>query len=399
MEVINNGRLRVLIKAPLSVYSGYGNDGIGIIRTLVDMGADVYIHPSVAEPPLPQDIANLFTKKLVAPFDLTIHHVDPGLMEATREVRAASDLLVAWSMWEYTSFDNLKQKRTLRTRLKPYDVLLGYDQVSADCYKPYMRTKRMKYIDMNRTEQWAKPQAAGVLQGGFQPGRWPTVERDWFSERFGFVMLGQLHERKDPFVAIQAFGELKEEYPDFAPAELHLKTNVAGLHPAMEQWIPGLKIHYATWSEDAIKDFYAANHVLLAPSRGEGKNMPALEFQSTGGPVIATNWGGHTQWLNPEYSYPLDYVLRPISGEFGENCMNARASKDHMKQLMLHTFRNRGDAKRKGELASQVISSQCSWESVIDRLFRRLAELHPEKGERILNKATLTRSAGADTHG
>lgn len=386
---MNNGRLRVLVKAPMSVYSGYGNDGIGIIRALIDMGADVYIHPSIAEPPLPQDIANLFTKKLVAPFDLTIHHVDPGQLEATRETRAASDLLIAWSMWEYSSFDNLKQRRTLRSRLNPYDVLLGYDQVSADCYKPYMRKPTKKL----------PAQAVGVLQGGFQPGRWPTVERDWFSERFGFVMLGQLHERKDPFVAIQAFQELKEEFPDFAPAELHLKTNVAGLHPFMEQWCPGLKIHYATWSEDAVKDFYAANHVLLAPSRGEGKNMPALEFQSTGGPVIATNWGGHTQWLNPEYSYPLDYVLRPVSGEFGENCMNARASKDHLKQLMLHTFRNRGEVKLKGERAAQAISAQCSWESVIDRLFRRLAEISPEKGERVLNKAVMTRSAGADTHG
>lgn len=386
---MNNGRIKILVKAPLSVYSGYGNDGLGIIRTLVDMGADVSIHPSIAEPPLPQDIANLFTKKLVAPFDLTIHHVDPGLLEATREARAASDLLVAWSMWEYSSFDNLKQKRTLRSRLKPYDVLLGYDQVSADCYKPYMRKPTKKL----------PAQAVGVLQGGYQPGRWPTVERDWFSERFGFVMLGQLHERKDPFVAIQAFQELKEEFPDFAPAELHLKTNVGGLHPLMEQWCPGLKIHYATWSEEAIKDFYAANHVLLAPSRGEGKNMPALEFQSTGGAVIATNWGGHTQWLNPEYSYPLDYVLRPVNGEFGENCMNARASKEHMKQLMLHTFRNRGEVKLKGERAAQVISAQCSWDSVIDRLFRKLAEISPEKGERVRNKAVMTRSAGADTHG
>lgn len=383
-------RVKVLVKAPMSVYSGYGNDGIGIIRALVDMGADVYIHPSVAEPPLPQDIADLFTKKLVAPFDLTIHHVDPDSLEASREVRAASDLLVAWSMWEYTSFENLKNKRTLRSRIKPYDAILGYDNVSADCFTPYTRKRRMQYVSMDREKVWGNPTAVGVLQGGYQPGRWPTIERDWFSERFGFVMLGQLHERKDPFVAIQAFQELKDEHPDFAPAELHLKTNVGGLHPMMEQVIPGLRIHYATWSEDTVREFYAHNHVLLAPSRGEGKNMPALEFQSTGGAVIATNWGGHTQWLNPEYSYPLDYVLRPVSGAYGENCMNARASKEHLKQLMLHTFRNRAEVKRKAELAAQMIPAQCSWDSVIHRLFQRLREISPEKGERLYNKAVMT---------
>lgn len=376
-----SGRLKVLVKAPMSIYSGYGNDGIGIIRALINMGADVYIHPDIAEPPLPQDIADLFTKKLVAPFDLTIHHVDPGRLEITRETRHASDVAIAWSMWEYSSFDNLKQKRTLRSRLKPYDALIGYDQVTAECFKPYMR-KPTKNIPV---------QGLGIVQGGFEPGRWPTVERDWFSERFGFIMLGQLHERKDPFVAIQAFQELKEEFPEFAPAELHLKTNVGGLHPLMEEWCPGLKIHYATWSEDTVRDFYAANHVLLSPSRGEGKNMPALEFQSTGGAVIATNWAGHQQWLNPEYSYPLDYVLRPVSGQWGEKCMNARASKEHLKELMLHVFRNRAEVKRKGELAAQSISAQCSWDTVIHRLFQQLRTVLPDdKGERLYAKALMT---------
>jgi glycosyltransferase involved in cell wall biosynthesis len=202
-------------------------------------------------------------------------------------------------------------------------------------------------------------------------------------------MCGVLSERKDPFVTIMAFKELKDEYPEeFEPAELHLKTNAPGLHSMMEQWVPKLRVHYDSWPEDVLKEFYAAQHVLCAPSRGEGKNMPALEFQSTGGAVIATNWGGHKGWLSEEYAYPLDYQLMPLDNN--PYVMNARASKDHMKYLMLHTFRNREEVKRKGELASQVIPQMMSWDTVIEKLYKKINELVPGNGAEIYNKAMMS---------
>ncbi len=355
--------LRVLLKAPLNAQSGYGTDGIGMARAMMNAGIDVYVDPPFAVPPLPKDIAMLFTKRLVAPFDLIIQHVDPAQMELTPEARRASEVTVGWTMWEYTSLDNAPQRRTLRKRLSQFDLLLGYDTVTTGALQPY-----------------AGKVPLAALQGGFWPGDWKPVARDWNSPRFGFCMTGQLHQRKDPFVSIQAFQELKEELPDeFDGAELHLKTNVPGLHSAMEQVIPKLRVHYATWPQDVLKEFYASQHCLLAPSRGEGKNLPALEFQSTGGIVIATNWGGHTQWLSTEYAYPLDYTLAPIEAT-KPNCMNARASKDHLKQLMLHVYRNRAEAARKGATAAQVIPAMCNWDAVIARLFQRIADNVPRRG-------------------
>ena len=66
----------------------------------------------------------------------------------------------------------------------------------------------------------------GMLQGGFSPEVWqPPVERDWTGDWFGFCMVGQLHDRKDPFLAIEAFRELRQERgTDFEGAELHLKA-------------------------------------------------------------------------------------------------------------------------------------------------------------------------------
>ncbi len=361
--------VKVLVKAPMNVYTGYGMDGIGITRALLNAGCDVYLDPVQVSAPLPPDVAALFCKELTAPFDLIIHHVSPDLLGLTPQGRAATDITVGWTMWEYTTLDNLKGKTGLRKRLGTYDVVFGYDTVSTAALLPYMKDTK-----------------AGVLQGGFWPDDWRPMQRDWRGARFGFCMVGQLHQRKDPFVAIDAFRELKEEHPDeFAPAELHLKTNIPGLHSKLEEIIPKLRVHYASWPREVVRDFYGSQHVLLAPSRGEGKNLPALEFLSTGGTVIATDWGGHQQWLSSEYAYPLKYSLAPIGGGTPD-CLNARADKEHLKYLMLHTFRNRAECEKKGRIGSELIPQMCSWDAVIERLFVKIADKVPGRGEALLHK-------------
>lgn len=371
--------MKVLLSIPLSPFTGYGNDGIGLTRALVRWGCDVYLSPTVVQPPIPEDIVPLLTKPLEAPFDLILTHVDPGALESSEEQQRAATAVLGWTMWEYTSLDNLPGRSVFAKKTKHFDAIYAYDEVSAQAIKTRFR----------------KP--VPIVQGGYEPERWKEVDRDWFSERFGFCMVGQLHERKEPFLAIEAFNELKHEYPEeFAPAELHLKTSVPGLHSAMEDVYDKLRVHYSVWTEDILKVFYSKQHVLLAPSRGEGKNMPALEFMSTGGTVIATNWGGHQQWLHSSYAFPLDYELHPVSPQF-PNVLNARASVDDLKAKMLWAFRNRARVRDMGHLAAQVIPQACSWDSVVERFFHKLPEAIPDgRGERLLQQAMAARWGDQD---
>lgn len=358
--------MKVLLKIPLSTYSGYGNDGIGMTQAFIRSGADVYLQPTGVEAPLPADVAALLTKELRAPFDLFINHVDPGLLECRPEISANVGLTVAWSMWEYTNLKNLAKpaRKTLRKRMKHFDAFVGYsdlDNAMADYYDGPILTQ----------------------QGGFDPAGWEPIARDWHEDNFYFFMIGVLSERKDPFRAIRAFAELQREHEDFRQhARLSLKTTAPGLHSKMEEAYPGLRIYYDIWPVETVKAFYRDQHVLLAPSRGEGKNMPALEFMSTGGAVIATDFAGHKQWLSSQYAYPLNYALEPVDTDHPET-FNARADVDHLKELMLHTFRNRDEARQKGELASKVIPMTHSWDTVIRRLIEQLREKVPEKGERL----------------
>ena len=388
--------MKVIVETPLSTFTGYGNDGIGLIQALQRWGADVFVNPKNVDPPLLPEIAVLLTRPLEKPFDLAIHHIDPMQMEMDPTKVLASKINVGWSMWEFSTVDNMKGKADFGKRTRFYDALIGYDNVTVEAFRPRMMKHRtVEPVTMpdgresGRIVKTNEDVKLLALQGGYWPETWEKVERDWFGDRFGFCMVGQLHERKEPFLAIEAFGELKQD-GGFDGAELHLKTQVPGLLQAMESVYPKLRVYYEHWPVAKLKQFYASQHVLLAPSRGEGKNMPALEMMSTGGTVIATNWGGHTQWIDDSIAYPIDYTLAPISGKY-PNCMNARASKEHLKQLMWDAYSNRAGAKMRGDRAAKHIPQMCSWDAVVERLFLQLKHELGDKGQVLWEKAVACR--------
>lgn len=379
--------MKVLLRSPLSTYSGYGNDGLGIIQALLRRGCDVYLQPTHIDAPVPQNVANLLTKELKAPFDLYLTHTDPMIMNCQDEIVPHVGVSVGWSMWEFSNYGNMAKssRETLRERMKNFDMFVGYSDIDPDCMRPYYDGPIV------------------VQQGGFDPSQWgPIIDRDWDCREFYMFMIGVLSERKDPFRAIEAFRLARSQDPEFWRwARLSLKTTAPGLHhkiedlfrdtdPETSQEFSSLRVFYDIWPTKLVQEFYKVQHVLLAPSRGEGKNMPALEFMSTGGAVIATNWAGHVQWLNPEYSYPLGYTLEPVSEKYRKT-LNARASVEHLAELMLHTFHNRAEVRQKGRLASEVIPKSHSWDMAIDKLFMKIRDTLPEKGERFWTLAELAK--------
>ena len=378
--------MKVLLKLPISPFSGYGNDGIGIVQAFLRRGDDVYLQPTDIQAPVPKEVAELLTKSLDAPFDLYINHVDPMQLGTTPQVASVCGVSVGWTMWEYSNLLNMekKKRKTLKKRLENLDLLVGYSDIDPPAFEPYYDGPIV------------------VQQGGYAPDQWPEQIRDHSGEKeFRFFMIGMLSERKDPFVSIRAFQAARAADPEFRRwARLSLKTATPGLHHKIEDMFrdedpetgeeyTACRVFYDVWPTDVVKAFYDVQDVLLAPSRGEGKNMPALEFMSTGGTVIATDWAGHRQWLSPEYAYPLDYELKPESIEHPDT-FNARASVEHLTQLMLHTFHNRAEVAQKGRIAAQVIPALSSWDRVVARLLEKIRENVPDKGERLWTLAQMT---------
>lgn len=343
-------------------------------------GADVYLEPTYVSPPLPKDVTDLLTKHLRAPFDLIIQHGDPDNLGITQMAAECSDVRVGWSMWEFSDARPLANRvSSFKNRLRFFDAVLMYDEVAMSAWAKY-GPKRMKW---------------GVLQGGYESSEYKYFpDRDWFGDRFMFIMHGQLHNRKAPYVSIQAFNELKfEKREKFAGARLGLHTTIGDPLVIFGNMIPGMKVWHEIWERPVLQEFYNAAHVLVAPSRGEGKNLPALEMMTTGGAVAATNWGGHTQWINSEYAYPLDYTLTPTDPAYPDGAHDAKVSVQTMKDFMWHAYTNRDEVRQKAIIAAQTIPQMCDWSTVIERFFDRIRDIVPDKGEKLWVKAQQVRNS------
>jgi glycosyltransferase involved in cell wall biosynthesis len=179
-------------------------------------------------------------------------------------------------------------------------------------------------------------------------------------------MVGQLHMRKNPFAAVRAFKEVRAKYGE--QVELHLKTTVPTLPPQMEDAYPGLKIHYTSWSHDQLKSFYAGCHTYLATSWGEGKNLPALEAQAMGVPVIYSNFGGHRQWGTQETGWPIGGTVEEHKPGMG----SYRIDHDELVAAMCEAVENRFQTRLKGERAASTVISQNDWSKVVPRLLALL---------------------------
>jgi glycosyltransferase involved in cell wall biosynthesis len=269
----------------------------------------------------------------------------------------------------------------IRKRLQWFDMVLGYDEVSLSAFTPFMSPKVY----------------GGVLQGGYDSRLWKPIERDWHSERFQFLMHGALGNRKAPWTTIEAWHKLKAEKGDaFAGARLALHTSAPGvlfkeLNEPFEH--VGAKVFVGTIPALELKNLYAASHCLLAPSRGEGKNLPALEFMTTGGAVAATNYGGHRQWISGDWAYPLDYTLTPSFEDCPWGAHDAKVSVDHLAETIWHIYTHREEARQKAMRAQELIPKMCDWSVVVENLFRRIRDAVPSNnvGPQVYDKAMACR--------
>lgn len=376
--------MKVLLSTPTNTFTGYGVDGCALVRVFRQWGADVYLAPSAVHPPLPRDVAEVLTKPLPTQVDLALAHRCPQELARsdTAGMYSAATVSLAWSMWEFDDLsmvDVIDQNNCehsfrvcahLPQALQSFDGVLAYDEVSKTALSPYHDNTR-------------------ILQGGVTPMEY--VERDWFGSPFRFVMAGMLGPRKNVFAAIHAFKQLREA-GELADAELHLKTVGPGLPPALEEWCPGLRIHSQAWSRPRLEQFYATAQALLTTSWGEGKNIPAAEFAASGGAVALPIVGGHAQWANPEYIFPLRYSWEPYCG----NARGAKVDMESLKETMLEMYSDRGRSRNKAEIAARVLPSLLSWERVLERLQFQLPDLAGRRGQEVAALMAACRRAPTD---
>jgi len=150
-------------------------------------------------------------------------------------------------------------------------------------------------------------------------GAWP-IPGDAFVFFFSFDVLS-VTARKNPWAAIAAFERLRGRTG--RQVHLVLKMNHAETDAALSQELEHrLKGQPTTivrqqLSRHEVLDLTAATDCYLALHRSEGLGLPLIEAMQLGKPVVATEYGGVTDFLDRTTGYPVPFRLVPLDQSYG----------------------------------------------------------------------------------
>src|SRR5262249_10300658 len=104
-----------------------------------------------------------------------------------------------------------------------------------------------------------------------------------------------------------------------------------------------------------------------------------LEAMSTGLPVIATDWSGPAEYMDPAYSFPLKYRLAEAGGTESKSVRHfgqwAEPDYEHLRFLLRWLYEHPAPAAAKGRLAAKRVHEYWTWDRVATELVQNLDEL------------------------
>lgn len=343
--------MRLLFRSSFDRWTGYGNDAVDIAMALDRAGVEVVPWVDRLQSGLPGKFVRLLQRDMSGPFDVVLQFAPPYDVKPW-ELRGVKARKFGWTMWE-------------RTPMLPLDFQghgwdgreLGWRGLDGLFVTTAMNLDALGAVDPVTPMQ--------VVPCGV--GEWPELEHG-SGDRIRFGMVGMLNGRKDPFLLLDVWRELKREVPEF-DGVLELKTAAPGLHPGLVDVYPDVVVHTAVWPAERLLQFYADCDVLVSVSRGEGNDKPCMEFMATGGPVIASDWSGHQNYVHEAWSWPVGGRLEADP----QGWSDFRVDRGALKRALLECWADRQAVQVKGRRARGVMLGRFGWDRVVEDLLIRMS--------------------------
>jgi glycosyltransferase involved in cell wall biosynthesis len=200
-----------------------------------------------------------------------------------------------------------------------------------------------------------------------QPALWPSSTAGWSSSNpLAILHASDMNDRKNPAALIEAVAQLRA-----ANVFVSLTLKGSGYDAGLIQQLHPSARH--TWLEHIpqllrrpeLTRLMLDHHAGAYPSRGEGKNLPAMELSSLGRPCVLTKIGGHLMWASESSAYMI-----PV--ETSHALRMVRVSVTDIADAILKMYNHPDEAREKGLLAAATIPTACSWERATHRLLDKL---------------------------
>ena len=208
------------------------------------------------------------------------------------------------------------------------------------------------------------------------------VERD---ERFTFISVKGwaegIHDRGGLQYLFKAF---VEEFKEDEQVKLLVKVNLfyGGSEAHVEAWLKemgieklpsNVEIVYDNLKFNELVDFYNKGDVFVSPTRGEAFGLNYVEAMACGKPVIATNFGGQTDFIDETVGWLIEYKLEEvIHNPAYEGIKWATPDIKHLKETLRYCFEHQKEIKIKGENALKKIVGEYTWKHTAEKAKKAL---------------------------
>ena len=205
----------------------------------------------------------------------------------------------------------------------------------------------------------------------------PKVKRpSTLENRYVFITVGSRNARKNPQAALRAY--LEEFHHDDSVALIYKSWADKVWDASGEQVIqisaenevkqilkelgktkgPPVYCVDKPISREQLMSYMAMSDCLVSSHRGEGFGLALLEAKAIGNHIIATNWSGPVDFLEPEYDTLIPYKLVPVSGmDFRPGFAKDQnwAEPDH--DSLRHAMRGAASVLKKGNAGKTKINN------------------------------------------
>jgi len=230
-------------------------------------------------------------------------------------------------------------------------------------------------------------------------------ELDNIKENFAFLFVGHWmggdlgEDRKNVGLLIKAFYEIfknKKNKPALVLKTSHVGSSYIDREEILKKIktirqsvnsknLPNIYLLHGEMLDTEINELY--NHpkikAMVNLTKGEGYGRPLLEFSLTKKPIITTNWSGHTDFLNPEFTTMLPGQLTNVHPSAANQFLLKESQWFSVDQSqvgvrindMFENYKNYIDGAKRQAYKSK---NEFSWEKMKEKLDGILTQYLPE---------------------
>jgi len=190
-------------------------------------------------------------------------------------------------------------------------------------------------------EQWGVERPIMVSGYGVDAEKFPYLERRADCP-FTFLTLGHaLHGRKGQMATLKAFMTLKRK-GELGDARLLVKLQQGCIKNIRA---PDVYFHFGTMPQDEYVQLMQLADILIYPHVGEGFGLIPLEFMSTGGTALVTDYSGVQEYLNADCMTAL-----PVGWD-----------ESVLMEQMVWAYKNRDEVLARGRMAAEYVRREWTW--------------------------------------